>query len=336
MQPIAESTAKPLISVIVPVGDRHADVVEIYDEYHAGLTAAGLPWEMIFVIDGPHQDVTDGLQRLKQRGEALTIVRMTRAFGEATALMAGIERAAGSIVLTLPAYHQIEGGEIGKLISALDEADMAVAHRWPRAGGRFEAVRRQVFHALLGKVTGSRFRDLGCGARAMRRHVADEIALYGDQHRFLALLAERQGFRVVEVDARQSPKDRFDRGYRFREYAHRMLDILTVFFLVRFTKKPLRFFGMLGASTFVVGALVITWLVIERLVFGQPLAERPALLLSSLMAVLGLQLLAIGLLGELIIFTHARQIRDYQVAEVIELGGNEKNMNESKPQAASA
>jgi hypothetical protein len=199
---------------------------------------------------------------------------------------------------------------------------MVIVHRWPRAGGWFDRVRRGIFHGIVGRITGSRYRDLGCGARAMRRTVMEEINLYGGQDRFLPLLAERQGFRVAEIDVRQSPRDRLDRAYGTREYARRILDILTVFFLVRFTKKPLRFFGTVGASTFLLGALVITWLVIERVFFGQGLADRPALLLSSLLAVLGLQLLAIGLLGELVIFTHARDIKDYQVAEIIEFNRN--------------
>ena len=131
------------------------------------------------------------------------------------------------------------------------------------------------------------------------------------------MLAGRQGFRIVEVDVAQSPLDRYDGGYPAREYAHRVLDIFTVFFLVRFTKKPLRFFGMVGASTFVIGALLVAYLAIDRLVFHHALADRPALLLSSLLVVLGMQLLALGLLGELIIFTHARDIKDYQVDEVI-------------------
>jgi hypothetical protein len=96
-----------------------------------------------------------------------------------------------------------------------------------------------------------------------------------------------------------------------------VLDIFTVFFLVRFTKKPLRFFGMLGASLFGLGSLLVFYLVIQRLFFGQALADRPALLLSSLLLVVGLQLFALGLLGEIIIFTHARNIKDYQIDRVI-------------------
>ncbi len=154
--------------------------------------------------------------------------------------------------------------------------------------------------------------------RAFDRRVLEEISLYGDQHRFLPVLANRQGFRVAEIDVRQSPRDRFDGTYGPRDYVRRALDIFSVFFLVRFTKRPLRFFGMIGAVTFGLGALITAWLVIDRLFLGHALGDRPALLLSSLLVVLGLQLFALGLLGELIIFTHAREMKDYKVDRIIE------------------
>jgi hypothetical protein len=147
--------------------------------------------------------------------------------------------------------------------------------------------------------------------------VLEEVSLYGDQHRFLPVLASRTGFKVMEIELQQSPRDRLAGTYPSREYIRGALDICTVFFLVRFTKKPLRFFGMVGVITFVIGAALVAWLAIDRLVFSHPLADRPALLLSSLLVVLGMQLFALGLLGELIIFTHARDIKDYQIEEVV-------------------
>jgi glycosyltransferase involved in cell wall biosynthesis len=326
-----ESASPVEMSVVIPVGRRQADMAELYSEYSAGLDKVGASYEMIFVLDGPQPAAYAALRALRDRGAPVTLLNLSRVFGEATALAAGFEHAAGAIVLTLPAYHQIEGSEIPTLVAALDRADMSVGRRWPRAGGRFEVFRRAAFHRMVGAFVGSRFRDLGCGARAMRRRVVEEISLYGDQHRFLALLAERQGFRVVEVDVRQSPQDRNAGRYPLREYAHRALDILTVLFLLRFTKKPLRFFGMVGVSTFVLGSVLIAYLVVERLFFDQSLAERPALLLASLLAVLGLQLFAIGLLGELIIFTHARGIKDYQVEEVIEFSAEREPAGEASP-----
>jgi glycosyltransferase involved in cell wall biosynthesis len=305
------------LSVIMPVGNRHAsDIAALYAEYKAGLAGLDMSYEFIVVLDGPRPDVAASLQRLLERGENLIVISLTKRFGEATALMAGFQRASGRLIVTAPAYHQVQGVEIGKLVRALDKADLAIGRRWPRVGTRFEVMRRDLFHRLIA-TGGQHFNDLGCGARAMKRRVLEEISLYGDQHRFLPVLASRQGFRTVEIDVAQSPLDRYDRGYPMRDYVHRVLDIFTVFFLVRFTKKPLRFFGMVGASTFVIGALLVAWLAIDRLVFLHPLADRPALLLSSLLVVLGMQLFALGLLGELIIFTHARDIKDYQIDEVI-------------------
>jgi glycosyltransferase involved in cell wall biosynthesis len=312
-----KEVAAPSVSVIIPIGSRRGDIAALYTEYRHGLDALGRSYETIFVLDGPDPQIAAVLQRLLARDPSVAVIGLTKRFGEATALMAGFERARGDVIVTLPAYHQVEGYEIGKLVAALDHADLAVARRSPRAGTVFEAWRRDAFHSLIAAVTKLRFNDLGCGARAMKRRVLEEIALYGDQHRFLPVLADRQGFRVAEVSVRQSRRDRFDGAYGPREYVRRVLDIFTVFFLVRFTKKPLRFFGMIGVGTFAVGALLVGWLVFDRLVFGHPLADRPALLLSSLLVVLGLQLFAIGLLGELIIFTHARDIKDYQVAEVV-------------------
>jgi hypothetical protein len=237
--------------------------------------------------------------------------------------MAGFEQASGPIVLTLPAYYQIEPEEIGNLVAALESADIVICRRWPRAGGLLERIRRGAFHRLVSWMTGLQLHDLGCTARAMKRQVLEEISLYGDQHRLLPALADRQGFRVLEIDVKQSAQDRFEGAYRTREYAHRVLDVFAVFFLVRFTKKPLRFFGMVGASTLSIGTILVIYLVIDRLFFGNALANRPALLLSSLLVVLGLQLFALGLLGELIIFTHAGGMKDYQVERVIECPSHE-------------
>ena len=317
-------SASVQVTAIIPVGRRQAaDFVELWRGYEMALASGGSAFECIIVLDGPRPQLEPALQKLVEADGRVTVLELTRSFGEATALMAGFQRARGQVVLILPAYPQIEPYEIGKLVRALDTADLACAHRWPRAGTLWDRLRRRAFHAIVAGVTRLRFRDLGCCARALRRRVLEEVPLYGDQHRFLPVLAERHGFKVVEVEVRQSPADRRAARYPLREYVRRALDVFTVFFLVRFTKKPLRFFGMVGAATFAAGGLITAWLVFDRLLLGHALAERPALLLSSLLVVLGLQLFAIGLLGELIIFTHAREMRDYQIDKVVEFGAGD-------------
>lgn len=306
------------ISVIIPVGLRQDDLTELYEDYCAGLRALGHHFETIFVLDGPQTRAAATVRRIMESRPEISMLQLTRPFGESTALMAGFERATGSIILTLPAYSQIESGDIGKLVAGLNNADLCLAHRTPRRGGPLDAARRAIFHHMVSGITGSKVRDLGCGARAMRRQVLEEITLYGEQHRFLAVLANRQGFRVSEVDVRQSPQDHFAGHYATREYTRSLIDICSIFFLVRFTKRPLRFFGMIGVSTLSIGVAIVLYLVADRIFGNHALADRPALLLSSLLVVLGLQLFALGLLGELIIFTHAKNIKDYQIAEVVE------------------
>ena len=308
----------PELSVIIPVGSRVDDLSELHPSYEQGLDSSGLSYEIVYVLDGTRRTARQQLTELKDKGASIKIVQLGKGFGEATALMAGFTNTRGQRILTLPAYFQIEGAEIPKLLEAGEQFDMVVARRWPRRGSWFERVRRGTFHRLLRLITGETFRDLGCNVRVLDRPVIEEIAIYGEQHRLLPVLASRQGFRVQEIDVTQSPRDQFLGRYRIREYLHRLLDILTVFFLVRFTRKPLRFFGMIGSVTFGIGALAIAVLVGERLFFDQPLADRPALLLSSLLIVLGTQLFALGLLGELIIFTHAKDLKEYKVREIVE------------------
>lgn len=308
------------LSVIVPVLSRVDDLRELVPGYQTALASLGLDHELIFVVDGGNDDAYAVLSAMQQETGGFTIVRMARYFGESTILTAGFEQASGDLILTLPAYFQVEPGSLHRLFDALDNADFVVARRWPRAGGAFETLRRRTFHFLLRVLSGERYNDLGCAVRLFRRQVVDEVHLYGDQHRFFPVLASRQGFRVAEVDVEQSTKDRFRGRYRLREYLHRLLDIVTVFFLVRFTKKPLRFFGMVGSVVFAVGALIVLTLVIQRLFFDVALADRPALLLGSLLLVLGVQVFALGLVGELIIFTHAGGIKEYTIREVIASG----------------
>lgn len=306
------------VSAIVPVSDRYEESDSLARDYLEALKETGRDFELVFVLDGRHSHLDDLLVELAETDCRLRVIQLAKSFGEAPALSAGIENTEGDIVLTLPAYYQVNVAEIGRLLAELDQCDMAIAVRWPRvAASRFEVFRRKAFHWLVSSVIGISFNDLGCSVRAFKRDVANEVPIYGDQHRFIPLLARRRGFRVREVQLQQSDKDRFSKGYGPKIYLQRFLDIFTVVFLVRFTKKPLRFFGMIGSITFFLGAVFLAYVVIQRLFFGVDLADRPALLLSSLLVVLGLQIFALGLLGELIIFTHARELKEYTIERIV-------------------
>lgn len=311
--------AAPRYSVLVPVGRRVDDLGELLGEYVTALDAAGADFELIVVLDGPKRECLDLLQQAVVSDPRIRVIELAREFGESAALAAGFDAARGALFVTLPAYYQVDPREIPALLAAgSGSGDMLIAVRSPRAGGPLEKLRRVAFHGLFHFTSGMKFQDLACGVRLFPRAVADEIPVYGDQHRFLPALAARRGFRVREVELRQSPKDQFRGHYRPREYLHRFLDVLTVFFLVRFTKKPLRFFGTIGFLAAGIGGVATAVLIVQRLFFGQALAGRPALLLASLLVVLGVQTFALGLIGELIIFTHASGMKEYTIRRVIQ------------------
>ena len=305
------------ISVIVPVSERYDNIRELYFDYKNALESLDFDYECIYVLDGEFKDIFEQLKLMQTEGEQIRIIQLAKSFGEATALTVGFEHSHGQFILTLPAYYQVDPSELPKLLKEINNFDMIVVRRWPRVDSRFNRFQTRMFHWILNFIMETPYRDLGCGVRVFSRQIANEVPLYGDQHRFLPLLASRQGFKIKEVEVTQSSRDRYRRVYRAGVYPRRLLDILTVFFLVKFTKKPLRFFGLIGSFTFLIGSILSIYLVIERLFFSVSLADRPALLLSSLLVVLGVQIFALGLIGELIIFTHAKNIKEYSIDKII-------------------
>ena len=304
------------LSVIIPVSERYDPVSELFYEYKKGIEASGRSYEIVYVLDGNYPQVLEELTRLKET-EQLTIIQLAKWFGEATALTAAFSNTSGELILTLPAYQQIEANEIPKLIEGLTQSDMVLARRWPRRDSFFNRLQSKSFNFLLKSVSDLKIRDAGCGARAFNRRIVEEVQIYGDLHRFFPIMAHRQGFRVIEIDVEQSPRDTFRRIYAPGLYVRRLLDLLTIFFLAKFTKKPLRFFGLVGTSLSGVGIAITLLIMAQRLWFDVALANRPALFLSSLLIVLGIQIIAIGLIGEIIIFTHARELKEYKIDKII-------------------
>jgi len=309
------ATTKTL-SVVIPVTERFDPIAELFHEYKSGIEATALDYEFIYVVDGDQPDVLNELNKL-QETEKLTIITLAKTFGESTALSAAFSKLSGNIILTLPAYHQIDPSDIAKLVAAIDDNDMVLARRWPRRDSLINRLQNNLFNSLLRLSTDLKIHDAGCSARVFKKEVIEEIQLYGDLHRFFPVMAHRQGFRVIEMDVTQSKKDTHSRVYSPGIYVRRLLDLLTIFFLVKFTKKPLRFFGLVGTTLFSLGIISSLYLIIEKLFFDVSLADRPALFLSSLLIVLGVQIIAIGLIGEIIIFTHAKDLKEYKIDKII-------------------
>lgn len=305
------------ISVIIPISERHDDVGEMYEEYKNALSSTKVPFEMIYIVDGEFDLAYQKLKAMKERGENLKIIKHSRFFGESAAIMNGFKASTGDAIMTLPAYRQVEATEIRKLLENMDACDMVVARRWPRSDSWLNRLQTKVFHLIVRSLTGEGSSDIGCGVRIFKRTVLNEVSLYGDLYRFLPVLSSRQGFRIKEIDLQQSSRERHVRTYPFGVYIRRLIDLLTVFFLTKFSRKPLRFFGLTGTSVLLVGMAITGYLVFMRLFLSGSLSDRPLFLLGILFVVLGIQIFAIGLIGEIIIFTHAREIKEYTIEEII-------------------
>lgn len=307
------------VSAVVPVVKLFYKSGDLVRRYLEVLEQTGKRFELVCVLDGEHVELLRQLTDLAATEQRVRIVQLAKTFGEASALTAGFAVTTGEIILTLPAYSQVEITEIPKVLDELQRCDFAIATRVGRnaAGSRFNMARRRLFHWLVRIATGQSFRDMSCGVRALKRSVADELPVYGDQYRFFALLAAQRGFKVSEVEVKETERDQIFDRHGIRDHLAGLLDIFAIFFLTRFTKRPLRFFGTIGSVIFAFGAVFLVYLVVQRLFFGVALADRPALLLTSLMVVLGVQVFALGLLGELIIFTHARDMKEYTIEKIV-------------------
>ena len=318
------------LSVIVVYYEKYDfdDPIKLYYDYKKGIEATGLNYEFIYVIDGALPAVQEKLIELNKNGEKLKLLKLGRWFGDATALEAGFENSSGELILTLPSHYQVDAKDFPKLINALKDKDMAIGWRFPRIDGYLNSIQSKFFNLLIKLFVGTNFHDLKCNVRAFKRDVLNKIYMYGDQDRFLPLWAWRYGYKVEEIKVTQYQKDFRQKFYPFRNYIQRSLELLSLFFLIKFTKKPIRFFGSSGLIIFGLGLLLGIYLFVQRIFLGIPLADRPIVLVSILLLVFGVLSFSIGLVGELIIFTHAKDIKDYIVDKII----TSENIKESETQ----
>ncbi len=301
-----------LLSVIVPVLYDQPDLAATHAHYAAALKNLGRPLQFVYVVDGGHPASLDVLRGLKRAGEPVEILAHAHPFGEATALTTGFRHARGELVMTLPANGNVAPGAFEPLIAAAASKNVVVGVRRPPDGSPAPDRKMEKAASWL---FGKNFKDLRSDIRVMHKEVAAELTLYGNQHAFLPLIAETYGFTTAEVEAPLNARPRRHRG---APKASVLMDLVTAYFLIRFMKRPFRFFGGFGLAVLVLGVLATGWLVFARLFLGVPLLERPALILSTLMIVLGIQVLAVGLIGEIITFAYTKEQRDYRVDRIVE------------------
>jgi dolichol-phosphate mannosyltransferase len=301
------------VSVIVPVTGRGESPVAIYREYGPPLLGAGHEIEFLFVVPVTRLEQVAELERLREAGEPVRVLRVAQPTGSGMLVRVGASEARFETLLLLPTIRRITGESVPGLIAMLGSHDAVFASRREIAANFFNRTQRRWYNAFARFATRGRFEDLGCGVGVMRRDALREVPMYGEFLRFLPLLLQREGFTVVSAPADQHTADAGLRLHRPASYVQAFVDLLGFYFLSRFTERPLRFFGFIGTVAAIAGLVVLGVLLVQRLQ-GQGIANRPALLLGTLLLALGVQSIAVGLVAEIIVHVSAPTRRPYRLA----------------------
>ncbi len=317
------SPPAPAISVVIPIYNEVDALTPLLAELGEVLDGLGRSGEIVAVDDGSTDGTFDRLVTLCAGEPRLRVVRLTRTFGQTAALAAGIEYARAPVIVSMDADLQNDPHDIPALLAALDRGvDVVNGWRHPRRDPWLtRRLPSRLANGLISMVTGTSLHDYGCTLRAMRAGVAKEMQLYGELHRFIPVLAADLGARVTELPVRHRPRTIGKSKYGLSRTVRVLLDLLTVKFLSGFSTRPIQLFGLVGLVCAAAGLGLTGYLGFQRIVLGVPLSGRPVVLLAILLAVVGVQFVSIGLLGEMLVRTYHESQRKpiYRVRELAEL-----------------
>ncbi len=294
------------LSIIIPIKDERDNLGPLHDRLRHALDPLGLRYEMIFVDDGSLDGSFGVLGDLAAADARVKVVRLRRNFGQTAALLAGIDWSTGAVLVTMDGDLQNDPADIPLLLAKLNEGYDAVLGLRANRQDHFliRKLPSWVANWLIRKVTGVEIKDMGCTLRAMRRDLAEALPLYGEMHRFVPVLAQQYGGRLAQVPVRHHPRVAGTTKYTLSRTVRVLLDLITVKFLHSYLTRPMHFLGLGGFLAMGLGLLVLLGAVGVKWLYGTSLVRSPLLLLSVMLELVGVQLLSMGLLGELLSRTY--------------------------------
>jgi glycosyltransferase involved in cell wall biosynthesis len=309
------------VSVVVPVLDEAETVGELAARVAAVLDRLGVGFEILFVDDGSADSTPERVREAHGADARVKLIRLRRNFGKAAALSAGFDHARGPVVVTMDGDLQDDPEEIPRLLEALAAGPLDLVSGWKRRR-RDPASKRlpsRLFNWVTRRLARVDLHDFNCGFKAYRREVVDQVPIYGELHRYIPVLASRRGFAVGEIEVRHHPRRHGASKYGWDRFYKGLLDLLTVLFITRYTRRPLHLFGVIGLALFGAGFAVNLYLLVGWIqAGGAGLANRPLLLLGVLLMVVGIQVLTTGLIAEMISSVGFRRKESYAVRELVE------------------
>ena len=310
------------LSIVVPMYNEEANITYLYQQLTAVVEPLGRSYEIICVDDGSTDRSFELLAELAERDPRVKVIRFRRNFGQTAGFSAGFDYAQGEIVITIDADLQNDPASIPLLLDKMEEGYDLVSG-W-RANRQDPFLSRRlpslIANWLITRTTGVEVHDRGCSLRAHRREVVKQMHLYGELHRFIPDIASWIGVTMAEVPVNHRPR-RFGKSkYGLSRTFRVLLDLITVRFLLSYSTRPIHIFGSLGLMAFLLGVGLGVYLTVLKLATGQNIGGRPLLMLAVLLMMVGVQMVAMGLLGELIVRTyHESQNKPvYTVRQIVD------------------
>jgi glycosyltransferase involved in cell wall biosynthesis len=311
-----------MLSIVIPIHNEEPSILPLYDRLSAVLESLRQSYEILFVDDASTDRSFELLANLVETDGHLKVIRLRRNFGQTAALSAGFDEAKGDVVIAMDGDLQHAPEDIPALLAKIDEGyDIASGWRKERVDNAVtRRIPSRIANWLMAKASGVDLRDFGTTFKAYRAEVLKDINLYGEMHRFIPALASFYGARIAEVPIRNVPRAAGDSHYGIGRTFRVIFDILTIKFLLKYFTRPMHFFGVLGLAGTGLGGLIMAWLGLQKLIWGQAIMEHgPLLVLGGLLLLAGLMMFSTGLMGEVMIRTYfeSQGRRIYAVREIV-------------------
>lgn len=294
------------ISVVIPVYNEEDNVAEGFQEVSAVLRAMNRPYEIIYVDDGSRDATVSRLLECGGNDPHLQLVQLRRNFGQTAAMAAGFDHTQYDIVVALDGDLQNDPAEIPQMVEKLEQGYDLVAG-WRKAR-RDKFVSRKLPSMLANRLiswsTGVRLHDYGCTLKVMTGEIARGLRLYGEMHRFIPALANEMGARIVEVPVNHRERKHGTSKYGISRTIRVVLDLITVKFLLGYSKRPIHLFGLVGVLSSLFGGAILAAITYQRFIDHVPMGNRPTLTLGVMMVIIGLQFMVFGLLAEVLARTY--------------------------------
>jgi len=295
-----ERERKCQLSIVIPAYNEAESIEKLFEEIVAVLSDLDLTYEIVFVDDGSRDGTHAVVETLHLMNQGrVKVIEFQANFGKAAALKAGFEHASGDVIVTMDADLQDVPAEIPKFIEKINEGhDLVSGWKEDRKDPFIKNKTSILFNAVTRYISKVNLHDFNCGFKAYRKEVAKGLNLYGELHRYIPVIAGAQGYRVAEIPVHHRKREFGKTKYGPIRFIHGFLDLLTVIFITRYRVRPLHLFGYLGLGFFSAGFLIAIYLTALKFIWHQPIGDRPLLLFSAMLMIMGVQIGVVGLVGE--------------------------------------